>query len=53
MEGEFEVESECVCEAEEGILESNKKGEGFCFKFDVNGKKKLIKGNIDLSYGFF
>ena len=45
------MESECVCEAEEGTPESNKKGEGSCSKSDANGKKKSIKGNTDSSYG--
>lgn len=47
LEGELEVESECVCEAEEGTPESNKKGEGSCSKSDANGKKKSIKDGAD------
>ncbi|XP_068679852.1 leucine-rich repeat-containing protein 43-like isoform X2 [Montipora foliosa] len=47
LEGELEVESECVCEGEEGTPESNKKGEGSCSKSDAYGKKKSIKDGAD------
>lgn len=43
MEGEIEVEIECVCEGEE-IGDSDKKDGGFGVKLDISERKKINKG---------
>jgi len=49
LEGELEVETECVCEGGEETGDSDKKDGGSGAKSDISERKKTNKGQYMLS----